>query len=212
MRLQLPNHLVCLWPVVVFLHVNLPRLVGTTIPAVTAIGTIEPYLEYLAIVGEKLTELVAEIFHICRSGIRGMVAVPGREIDCKLQSFLAASLGQFLHHIALTVLPRRVLHRILCISRWPHAETAMVLGGEDNALHSCLFANPRPLPAVETRRIEQLRVLVSVTPFLICVSVQRVMYECIHLHLLPSVLVCCRDRHYRLDGLRARQHGDRQRQ
>ena len=110
MRLQLPNHLVCLWPVVVFLHVNLPRLVGTTIPAITAIGTIKPHLEYLAIVGEKLTELVAEIFHICRSGIRGMVAVPGREIDCKLQSFLAASLGQFLHHIALTVLPRRVLH------------------------------------------------------------------------------------------------------
>ena len=70
----------------------------------------------------------------------------------------------------------------------------MVLGGEDDALHSRLFANPRPLPAVQVAWVEQLRVLVAETPFLTGVGVERVVDEGIHLHALPSQLVLCRHR------------------
>ena len=48
--LQLANHLVRLGPLVISRAVNLARLVGSAIPAVAAIGTIEPYLEYLTVV------------------------------------------------------------------------------------------------------------------------------------------------------------------
>ena len=65
----------------------------------------------------------------------------------------------------------------------------MVLGGEDDALHACLFADTRPLATIKVARVEQLRVFIAEAPFLISIGVQRVVDECIHLHLLPSQLV-----------------------
>ena len=48
----------------------------------------------------------------------------------------------------------------------------MVLGGEDNALHTCLFADACPLPTVKIAWIEQLRVFIAEPPFLIGIGVE----------------------------------------
>ena len=48
--LQLSDHLVGLRPLIISGAVNLTRLVGTTIPAVATIGSVEPHLEDVPIV------------------------------------------------------------------------------------------------------------------------------------------------------------------
>ena len=65
----------------------------------------------------------------------------------------------------------------------------MVLGGEDDALHTRLLADARPLPTVEAGGIKQLWVFIAETPFLIGLGVARVVYTRIHLHILPPQLV-----------------------
>ena len=118
-----------------------------------------------------------------------MVSVPGRQIHSILQSFFTASISQFAYHIALAILPRRVFYAIFCILRWPHTESAMMFGGEDNTLHASLLANASPLATVEVGRVEKLRVFVAKAPLLISVCIQRVMDKGIHLHVLPPQLV-----------------------
>ena len=54
-RLKLTNHLVSLRPLVISGAVNLARLVGSTIPTVTTIGTIKPHLKNLIVVGQQFT-------------------------------------------------------------------------------------------------------------------------------------------------------------
>ena len=113
-----------------------------------------------------------------------MVTVPRREVDGKLQPILATGVGQFADDVALAVLPRRVLYRIVSIGRRPHTEAAVVLGGEDDALHAGVLAGAHPLSAVELRRIEEFHILVAVAPLLVGISVQRIVDEGIHLHIL----------------------------
>ena len=198
LRLQLTDHLVCLRPLVVSRAVNLSRLIGTAIPTVATIGTIKPHLEDLTVVGEQLAQLVAEIGDVCWSPVFRMIAIPRREVDGKRQSFFATGISQLAHHIALAVLPRRVLHGIVRISRGPHAKPAMMLGGEDDATHTCLFTDTRPLPTVKILRVKQLGIFIAEAPLLICIGVQRVMDECVHLHVLPAQLVLAGHRALRL--------------
>ena len=153
-RLQLSYHAERLGPLVIGLAVDAPGLVGTAIPTVATIGAIEPHLEDVAVVRQQFTQLVAEISHILSTTVFRMVTVPGRQIDGELQTFLTAGVGQLTYHIAHAVFPRSVLNRVICICRRPHAETAVMLGGEDDALHARLLAHTRPLAAVEAGGIE----------------------------------------------------------
>ena len=74
----------------------------------------------------------------------------------------------------------------------------MVLGREDNPLHASLFADTSPLPTVEVRGIEQLRILIAEAPLLIGIRVQRIMDKRIHLHILPTQLIGIRQRPTRI--------------
>ena len=203
--LQLADHAVGLGPFVVGSAVYLARLVGTAIPAVAAIGTVEPHLEDVAVVRQQLTQLIAEVGDILRPSVVLMVTVPGRQVDGELQPLLSASIGQLPHHIAPTLFPRRVLHGVLGICAGPHAKTAVVLGGKDDAPHARLLTDAHPLPTVQIAGIKQLRVFIAEAPLLVGVSVQRVMDKSVHLHLLPPQLVLRRHgaarsrrlRHYR---------------
>ena len=188
-RLQFTNHLIRLGPLIVGGAVYLARLVGTPIPAVATIGTIEPHLKDITIVGQQFTQLVAEILHVGRTSILGVIAIPGRQVDGKLQTLFAAGIGQLAHHVTLALLPRRVLHRVVCVGAGPHTEAAMVLGREDDAPHASLLTYARPLPTVEVAGVEQLRVFVAEAPLLVGIRVQRVVDKGIHLHLLPPQLV-----------------------
>ena len=123
-----------------------------------------------------------------------MVSIPRREIDSELQTLLMTGISQFANHIAFALLPRCVPDRVLCKFRGPHTETTVVLGRKDNALHARLLADSCPLSAIQIRRIKQFQRLIAETPFLVGVCVQRIVYEGIHLHILPPQLVLRRHR------------------
>ena len=187
--LQFTDHAERLGPLVVGLGVDAARPVGSAIPAVAAVGPVEPHLEDVAVLCQQLAQLVAEVGNVFRAAVVRMIPIPGREIDGKLQPLLAAGIGQLAHHVALALFPRCVLDGILRIGTRPHTKAAVVLGGEDDAPHACLLADASPLAAVEAGGVEQLQVLVAEAPFLVGIGVQRVVDEGIHLHVLPAQLV-----------------------
>ena len=194
MGLQLADHAVGFGPLVVCRAVYLARLVGPAIPSVATVGPVEPHLEDVAVLRQQFTQLVAEIGDVCRTAVFRMVSVPRRQIYGELQTLLATGVGEFAHHVALALFPRRVLDGILGVFRGPHAEAAMVLGGEDDAPHASLLADACPLAAVEVAGVEQLRVFIAEAPFLVGVRVQRIVDEGVHLHVLPAQLVLRRHR------------------
>ena len=197
MRLQLTNHAESLCPPIVGLSVNLTYLIGTTIPPVTTIGTIEPHLKDVTIVRQQFAQLVAEVGHVFWFAVVLMVPVPRRKVDSELQPLLATSLSQLTHYVTPTLLPRRVLDGVRCIGRRPHTETTVVLGCEDDTLHTRLFTDACPLPAVKVRWVKQFQRLIAEAPFLVGVRIQRIMDEGIHLHILPPQLIL---RRYRATG------------
>ena len=123
-----------------------------------------------------------------------MVAVPWREIDGKAQTQLLASLRQIAHHIALSVFPRRILDRVFSIFAWPKAETAMVLHGQDDTFHARILACLGPLSCIEPAWVEQFGRLIAISPFLVGIGVERIVYESVHLHVLKPQLTLFRYR------------------
>ena len=192
MRLQFADHAEGFRPLIICLPVYAPGLIGTAVPSVASVGTIEPHFEDVPILGEQFAQLITEIGYILRTAVFGMVPVPGRQINGKFQPFLAACLGEFANDIALAALPGGVLDGVFGISRRPHTETAVMLGCENDSLHTSLLAHARPLPTIKVLGIEQGWILVAITPFLVSVGVHRVMDERIHLHILPPELVGAR--------------------
>ena len=57
------------------------------------------------------------------------VAVPGGEIDAKLQAKFLAGRCHFTDHVAFPSAPRAALDRVIRVVRGPQAKTIMVLGG-----------------------------------------------------------------------------------
>ena len=91
--LQLANHAVGLRPLIIGCTVYLAHLVGSAIPSVTAVGTVEPHLEHITVLRQQLAQLVAEVSHVGRLAVFRMISVPRREIDGIFQSLFLAGLG-----------------------------------------------------------------------------------------------------------------------
>ena len=65
------------------------------IPTVTAVGSVKPNFEYIAIVAEQFLELSLVVTYVIFRAITGLVSVPRREIDAELETVFLASLGEF---------------------------------------------------------------------------------------------------------------------
>ena len=195
--LQHADQLVGLGPIVIGL-LDPARLVGAAVPAVAAVGSVEPDLEDVAVAQQQFAQLVAEVRDVLRPAVLRVVAVPRREVHGELEPFLATGLGQFIHDVALSVLPRRVFHAVIRIGRRPHAEPAVVLGRENDAFHPRLLAYACPLAAVQVGRVEQGGILVAEAPFLVRVRVQGIVDEGVHVHVLPRKLLLGRNGPIRL--------------
>ena len=157
--------------------------------AVAAVGTVKPYLEDVAILGEQFFELCVEVLYIQGSAVESLVTVPGREIDAKLESVFLAGCRQFAHDVALAVLVGGVAHAVVGILGGPEAEAVVVLGGDDDALHAGVVERLGPLLAVEAGRVETLQRGVAISPLAVAKGVGTKVDEGIGLHLLPSHLV-----------------------
>ena len=197
LRLQLVNQLVGAVVLVVCAAVDGARFLGTAIPSVAAVGSIEPNLEDVAVAREQLTQLVVEVVHIKRRAVESLVPVPGREVYAKLQSVFLACRGQFAHHVALSVLVRRVAYAVVGVVGGPQAEAVVMLGRDDDTFQSRLDKGLRPLLAIEPGGVEGFQFGVAVPPFAVVEGVQAKMDEGVCLHLLPPHLMLGGDGHHR---------------
>ena len=180
--------------IVVVLLVDAAFLVGTSIPAVTTVGTVEPHLEQLTVVGEQLTQLFLIVIDIGGGGIGGLMTVPGREIDAELESMAAACLSQLAHHIALAILVGTVLDAIIGVFGGPQTEAIVVFSRQDDAFHATGFQSLHPLVdiAIAQRGVENIDRIVAIAPLhavVTTVGVGTVMDEGIGLHALPRHLM-----------------------
>ena len=122
------------------------------------------------------------------------MAIPRRKIDAELHTFLATSLSQFAHDVALALLIWAVLDTIVGIFSRPQTKAVMMLGGEDDTLHSACLQGINPLVdiTIAERRIEQVDRIIAITPLYPILTIERIgtiMDEGIRLHTLPSHLL-----------------------
>ena len=183
----LPGHR----PVVVGQIVDGAALVCPAVPAVTAVRTVEPHFEDVAVVRQQFCKLVAVVIDVSRSAVVGVVAVPGGEVDAELQAILAAGVAHFADKVAAV---RGVHDVVLRVLRVPEAEAVMVLRGQDYALEARAADYVRPLARVAGCRVEDLLALVAVAPLQVGESVRSEMDEDIALHIVPAQLPLARNR------------------
>ena len=178
---------------VVALGVDLTRGVCTAVPAVTAVGAVEPVFEELAILRRELLDLLVEDLLILGLTVVLAIAVPWGEVEAEEQAVLAARLAELADEVALPILPRAVLHRVLGGLRGPEAEAVVVLGGEDDALHAGALERAHPLLGVEALGGEGLSGSIAIAPLEVVEGVEAEVHEGVSLQLLPLDLGACRD-------------------
>src|SRR6185369_13798054 len=93
------------------------------------------------------------------------VAVPGREIDAKLQPVLARGVGHLADNVTLAVLPRTALYAVVGLLRRPQAKTVVMLRDQHNVARPGSFDRAHPLLRFEIGGIENLRIGGAVSPF-----------------------------------------------
>ena len=189
LRLQAVEHLEDARVVVIVFAVYGAPVLCAAIVAVAAVGTVEPHLEHLAVVGHEVAQLGVEIRQVLRRGILGARAVPRREVDGEPQPVFLARVGHLAHNVALAVAPWRAAHVVVVAGEGPQAEAIVVLGREYDALHAGAHESARPLLTVETLGVEGLGVGVTIAPLAVVERVEAEMYEGIGLHLLPVHLL-----------------------
>ena len=121
-----------------------------------AVGTVEPLLEDVAVVAERMMQGFAESLVIGRSTVVGGVAVPWGDIHAHFDARLTAGLGEVAQYIAQTVAPLAVGDSMSAGRIGPQTETVVVFGGENDTFHAGCFGCGRPLAAVEGGGIEDV--------------------------------------------------------
>ena len=93
------------------------------------------------------------------------MAIPGRQIDAKLQAILPAGIRHFLNKVSSAIPPWAALHTVVCIFAWPETKAIMMLAGKDQASHTCRLKRSYPLLGVELGRVEEAWAFIAQTPF-----------------------------------------------
>ena len=150
-----------------------------------AAGVVKPHAENIAVAGEQLLELIAEIVVVRRGAVKLRIAVPRREIKAEFDAAAPAGLGRLAHDVALK---RAVFHAVLGVLARPQAEAVVVLRREHKALEPRPFDRRDPLVAVELFRVEDRLVLGALAPFAVRKRVDAEVHERIPLRLEPIEL------------------------
>ena len=145
---------------------NLPRLLGAAVPAVAAVGAVEPHLEDLAVPAvQQLAHLGVVDLDVFFGRVVGAVAVPRRAVDAELQPGAAAGVAHLAHVVALSAAERRLGDVVLSRLGGPEAEAVVVLGDHHQPADAAVPARADDLVGVEARGGEHRGVLVAVAPF-----------------------------------------------
>ena len=157
-------------------------------------STVEPYFVYFAVVAEKFCQLFNEEFVISWwITIRRSVSIPRRKIYTKLHAVFFTSVTEFTNHVALTILPWRVLYWVFSSFSLPQTETIVMLGGDQCHLETTIFQSFHPLFAIEFRRVEDFRTVCTVSPFVAGKRIHAEVQKGSEFHLLPFQLLRCRN-------------------
>ena len=157
--------------IVVGTAINLALLLGTAIPAITTVGTIEPHLEKLAILGEQLLELGIEILHIEWGAVECLMAIPWREVQTQFQAVLLTGGCQLAYNIALTILVRRIANAVVGVLGGPQTKTVVVLGGEYHTFHTGSLDGAGPLLGIKLGGVEITQWRIAIAPLAIAKGV-----------------------------------------
>src|SRR4030043_373674 len=73
--------------------------------------------------------------------------------------------------------------------RWPEAESVVMLGCNDDPFHSGITGNLCPLVAIKPGGIEDGLFFITITPFLVCESINSKMDKHVVFHFMQAS--CC---------------------
>src|SRR3954466_9531414 len=93
-----------------------------------------------------------------------MVPVPRRQIEARAKPFGRAGVDELPHDVAIAAAERAGGNGVSSRSRRPEAEAIVMLRRENQGTKAGRFRRPSPLSRVETRRIEDGRVLPTISP------------------------------------------------
>ena len=122
-------------------------------------AAVEPEIVNRPVVRQKLAHLILEVVVVLLRVIEPDRPTPlrGRVVETNLHIVSSAGVGELLHDVALSALPRTLRHRIIRIFTRPVRETVVMLRHEDAVLRAGVLRRPDPAAAVETRRVERGR-------------------------------------------------------
>ena len=131
------------------------------VPGPGAPRAVPPAFPDGAVIRHQLLQLAnIEIIIVIRPP-PGLMPVPGREIEARLDAVFTASITKFLYHIPL----QGAVHDLMVRQRRiPEAEAVVMLGRQDRGGEAALLQDPCPLPAVQLAGIEDRRRLGAVAP------------------------------------------------
>ena len=82
----------CAFVVIIVLCVDRTALVGSSIPAITTIGSVKPNFEEWTILSDQLMQLGMIFLHIACLAVVVAVAIPRREVYAEFQAVFATGI------------------------------------------------------------------------------------------------------------------------
>ena len=159
-----------------------------------AIGTVKPLFKDRAVALMGGTKGGHELIVVFGGAVGRVVAIPWGYIYTKSKGSFMAGFAQLLQYVALSISPLALCYSVLAVGIGPQAESVVMLGGKDNALHACLSSHLDPLTTVEVGGGKEVFGFGAVAPFVTSKGVGTKMAEHVHLHLLPLHLCLRRER------------------
>src|SRR5262249_10290870 len=101
---------------------------------------------------------------------------------------LSTGVGDVSDNIAVTVLPRTVLHGMVGVFRRPKTEPIVMFAGQDQTFHSRFSSSTGNLVGIEIGWIEHVWIFVAASPPFVGKCVDREMKETVELHFVPVKL------------------------
>src|ERR1041384_7841685 len=154
-----------------------------------AVGAVEPDLADGSVLAEQLGELRGVQIVVARGvAVGGLVPVPRREVEPRLELLRPACLHELPDQITPAAAPGAPRHRVRGGPGGPEAEAVVMLRGEDHRAESGRARRGRPLPGIECPGREDRRVLLSVAPLPVGEGVHAEVEEERELVALPREL------------------------
>ena len=140
--------------VVINFRVNVAVTAFATIVAVTTASAVKPHFKLVRTILRQFLTLLEE--HLCYVSVLTVVSrvtVPRRDVEAVLHVVLLTCFCKELRNVCrATILITRIGDAVSSSSRWPQAETIVVLYHRDTTAHTCCLYRSHPLFGIGLRQ------------------------------------------------------------